>query len=84
MDGDSEVGYPAWVCALVVLVGCHVEGAKRLTKSPLAPLWQRAEHYAWATIYTNLHLGVSKRIKTYQPWPLGPYPTALWTITLAE
>jgi peptide/nickel transport system substrate-binding protein len=42
------------------------------------------EHYSWSTIYTNLPLGVNGRIKTYEPWPLGPYPTALWTITLAQ
>ena len=41
-------------------------------------------HYSFSTIYTNLPLGISKRIKTYQPWPLGPYPTAMWTITLSE
>jgi len=39
-------------------------------------------HYSFSTLYTNLPLGVGKRIKDYQPWPLGPYPTALWTITL--
>ncbi len=35
------------------------------------------EHYSFSTIYTNLPLGVGKRIATYQPWPLGPYPTAM-------
>ena len=40
------------------------------------------EHYSFSTIYTNLPLGVSKRIATCQPWPLGPYPAAMWTITL--
>ena len=42
------------------------------------------EHYSFSTTYTNLPLGLSKRIKTYQPWPLGPYPTALWTVTLNQ
>ena len=42
------------------------------------------EHYSFSTTYTNLPLGLSKRINTYQPWPLGPYPTALWTVTLNQ
>jgi peptide/nickel transport system substrate-binding protein len=42
------------------------------------------EHYSFSTIYTNLPLGLSERINTYQPWPLGPYPTALWTVTLNQ
>ena len=42
------------------------------------------EHYSFSTTYTNLPLGLSERINTYQPWPLGPYPTALWTVTLNQ
>ena len=42
------------------------------------------EHYSFSTIYTNLPFGLSSRIDAYQPWPLGPYPTALWTVTLNQ
>jgi len=40
------------------------------------------EHYQWSPIYVNLPWGVSKRIATWEPWPLGPYASALWTVTL--
>ncbi len=43
-------------------------------------MWE--EHYLWSPIYVNLPWGVSKRIATWEPWPLGPYASALWTVTL--
>jgi peptide/nickel transport system substrate-binding protein len=39
-------------------------------------------HYYWSTVYVNLPWGVSKRIATWEPWPLGPYASAPWTVTL--
>jgi peptide/nickel transport system substrate-binding protein len=43
-------------------------------------IWE--EHYYWSPIYVNLPWAVSERIATWDPWPLGPYASALWTVTL--
>ena len=43
-------------------------------------IWE--EHYYWSPIYVNLPWAVSERIATWEPWPLGPYASALWTVTL--
>jgi peptide/nickel transport system substrate-binding protein len=43
-------------------------------------IWE--EHYYWSTVYVNLPWGVSDRIATWEPWPLGPYASALGTLTL--
>jgi len=43
-------------------------------------LWE--EHYHWSPIFVNLPWAVSDRIATWEPWPLGPYASALWTVTL--
>jgi len=40
------------------------------------------EHYMWGVVYVNLPWGVSSRIATWDPWPLAPYASALWTVTL--
>ena len=42
----------------------------------------RDSHYDLSTLYVNLPWGVSSRIETWEPWPLAPYQTALWTIEL--
>jgi len=43
-------------------------------------MWE--EHYQWSPIYVNLPWGAGKNIATWEPWPLGPYASALWTVTL--
>ena len=43
-------------------------------------MWE--EHYEWSPIYVNLPWAVSERVATWEPWPLGPYASALWTVTL--
>ncbi|HEU0020187.1 MAG TPA: ABC transporter substrate-binding protein, partial [Dehalococcoidia bacterium] len=48
----------------------------------LRTIWE--EHYYWSTVYVNLPWGASKRIATWDPWPLGPYASALWTLTLTN
>ena len=42
----------------------------------------REAHYDFSTLYVNLPWGVGPRIATWEPWPLAPYQTALWTIEL--
>lgn len=44
----------------------------------------REENYEWSIFSANTPWGVSKRIKTWKPWPLLPYASALWTIEMAE
>ncbi len=39
-------------------------------------------HYLYDTGTINLPWGVSPRIATWEPWPLTPYNSAFWTITL--
>lgn len=39
-------------------------------------------HYEIGVGFVNLPWGVGPRIATYQPWPLTPYLSAPWTITL--
>ncbi|MEE9199722.1 MAG: ABC transporter substrate-binding protein, partial [Dehalococcoidia bacterium] len=42
----------------------------------------REENYEWSLFTTNTPWGVGPKIKTWQPWPLLPYASALWTIEL--
>lgn len=42
----------------------------------------REAHYDFSTLYVNLPWGVGPRIAAWEPWPLAPYQTALWTIAL--
>ena len=44
----------------------------------------REENYEWSIFTANTPWGVSKNIKTWEPWPLLPYASALWTIELAK
>jgi ABC-type transport system substrate-binding protein len=48
----------------------------------LKKMWE--EHYMWGAVYVNLPWGVSQRIATWEPWPLAPYASALWTVTLKK
>ncbi|MCZ6535487.1 MAG: ABC transporter substrate-binding protein [Chloroflexi bacterium] len=47
-----------------------------------AYVFLRDEAYYWGPFYSNLPWGVGSRIKTYEPWSLVPYFTAVWTIEL--
>ena len=40
------------------------------------------ENIYWSSFYTNLPWGLGKRIKSYEPWTLVPYVTAIWTVEL--
>ena len=42
----------------------------------------REEHYEFSTGYVNLPWGVGPRIASWEPWPVVPYQTALWTMKL--
>ena len=42
----------------------------------------REENYEWSLFTTNTPWGVGPKIKTWKPWPLLPYASALWTIEL--
>jgi ABC-type transport system substrate-binding protein len=44
----------------------------------------REEGYNWSVFTANTPWGVSKGIKTWKPWPLLPYASALWTIEMAR
>ena len=39
------------------------------------------KHYDFSPGYLNQPYGVSARVDTWDPWPLSPYPSALWTMT---
>ena len=39
------------------------------------------KHYDFSPGYLNQPYGVSARVATWDPWPLSPYPSALWTMT---
>ncbi len=38
-------------------------------------------HYDFSPGYLNQPYGVSGRVVSWDPWPLSPYPSALWTMT---
>ena len=40
------------------------------------------EHYEFSTGYVNLPWGVGPRIAAWEPWPVVPYQTAIWTMRL--
>ena len=40
------------------------------------------EHYEFSTGYVNLPWGVGPRIASWEPWPVVPYQTAMWTMKL--
>jgi len=40
------------------------------------------EHYEFGSGYVNLPWGVGPRIKNWNPWPVVPYQTAMWTVEL--
>lgn len=40
------------------------------------------EHYEFGSGYVNLPWGVGPRIKSWNPWPVVPYQTAMWTVEL--
>ena len=42
----------------------------------------RDEAYYWGPFYSNLPWGVGPRVKSYAPWTLVPYFTAIWTVEL--
>ncbi len=39
------------------------------------------KHYDFSPGYLNQPYGVSGRVASWDPWPLSPYPSALWTVT---
>ena len=45
-------------------------------------IYLRELNYTWGPFSSNVPWGVGPRIKTYQPWTLVPYFTAVWTIEL--
>ena len=47
-----------------------------------AYVFLRDEAYYWGPFYSNFPWGVGSRVKTYEPWSLVPYFTAVWTIEL--
>ncbi len=40
------------------------------------------DHSYWSILYTNLPWGLGTNVKSYQPWSLVPYVTAIWTVEL--
>jgi hypothetical protein len=40
------------------------------------------QHHYWSVFYTNLPWGLGPRVKSYEPWTLVPYVTAIWTVEL--
>jgi peptide/nickel transport system substrate-binding protein len=42
----------------------------------------RDDDLAWSPFYLSQPWGLGPRIAGYQPWPLNPYNTAMWTIEL--
>jgi hypothetical protein len=38
------------------------------------------KHYDFSPGYLNRPYGVGGRIKSWEPWSLTPYPSALWTV----
>ena len=44
----------------------------------------RDENYEWSIFTANTPWGVGKKISSWEPWPLLPYASALWTLELAE
>jgi ABC-type transport system substrate-binding protein len=39
------------------------------------------KHYDFSPGYLNQPYGVAERVASWDPWPLSPYPSALWTMT---
>ena len=39
------------------------------------------KHYDFSPGYLNQPYGVAGRVASWDPWPLSPYPSALWTLT---
>ena len=39
------------------------------------------KHYDFSPGYLNQPYGVGERVASWTPWPLSPYPSALWTVT---
>ena len=39
------------------------------------------KHYDFSPGYLNQPYGVGGRVASWIPWPLSPYPSALWTVT---
>ena len=42
------------------------------------------KHYDFSPGYLNQPYGVSARVASWEPWPLAPYPSALWDIQIAQ
>jgi peptide/nickel transport system substrate-binding protein len=42
------------------------------------------KHYDFSPGYLNQPYGVSARVASWEPWPLSPYPSALWSIQIAQ
>ena len=38
------------------------------------------KHYDFTPGFLNLPYGLSARVASWEPWPLAPYPSALWTV----
>jgi ABC-type transport system substrate-binding protein len=41
-------------------------------------------HYDFSPGYLNQPYGIGARIASWDPWPLSPYPSALWTINILQ
>ncbi|MDA0264943.1 MAG: ABC transporter substrate-binding protein [Chloroflexi bacterium] len=44
----------------------------------------REENYEWSLFTANTPWGVGKGVASWEPWPLLPYASALWTVELAK
>ena len=40
------------------------------------------KHYDFSPGFLNQPYGVSDRVESWDPWPLAPYPSALWTVNI--